>query len=114
MLLEVLQEVQDSVKNVKPDCAIRHCPQGGQGFVEDSLFVVKRHKIFWVVILFNGAVALKEVSPDWLEIFSDIITDSPNIFVIFDKCHKIIQWITHQDKELPDGPAQNAGTKVEY
>jgi hypothetical protein len=114
VLLEVLQEVQDSIKNVKPDYAIRHCPQGGRGFVEDSLFVVKRHKIFWVVILFNGAIAIKEVSPEWLEIFSDIITDSPNIFVEFDRCNKIIEWITHQDKELPDEPAKTGGPTINY
>lgn len=104
VFLDVLQEVQDSVKNVKPDYAPRHCPQGGKGFVEESFFVVKRHRIFWVVILFNGAVAIKEVRPEWLEIFSDIITDSPNIFVVFDKCNKIVEWITHQDKKLPYEP----------
>jgi hypothetical protein len=102
---QVLLEVQDSFKNVRPNCSFRRCPQGGKGFVEDSLFVVKRHRIIWVVILFNGTVATKEVSPEWLEIFSDIVTDSPSVFVEFDRCHKIIEWITHQDKVLPDAPS---------
>ncbi|MHB8124420.1 MAG: hypothetical protein ACYDEJ_02045 [Desulfitobacteriaceae bacterium] len=113
VLLE-LQEVQDSVKCVRPDCVIRHCPHGGKGFIEDSLFIVRRHRIIWVVILFDGAVATKEVSPEWLEIFSDIITDSPSIFVEFDRCHKIVEWITFQDKVLPDGPIKKGVPKVNY
>ena len=97
----LFQEVLDSVKCCKPNCGCRFHGRGGKGFIEDSLFIVRRHRIFWVVILRDGALAFKEVTPEWLEIFSDIITDSPNIFVEFDRCHKIVEWITHQDKVLP-------------
>lgn len=100
--LGLFQEVQDSVKRCKPNCGCTPCPQGGRGFIEDSLFIVKHHKIIWVVILFGGAVAFKEVSPEWMEIFSEVITDSPSIFVEFDRHHKIVEYITHQDKVLPD------------
>ena len=99
--LELFQEVQDSVQRCKPNCDCRHCPQGGRGFIEDSLFIVRRHKIIWTVILFDGAIAFKEVSPEWLRIFSEIIVDSPSIFVEFDRCHKIVEYVTHQDKILP-------------
>ena len=100
--LELFQEVQDWVQQCKPNCSCKHCPQGGQGFIEDSLFIVKNHKIIWAVILVNGTVALKEVSPEWLKIFADIVSDSPSIYVVFDRCHKIVEWITRQDKVFPD------------
>ncbi len=97
----LFQEVADSVKCCRPKCDCRFHGRCGKGFIEDSLFIVKRHKIVWVVILFDGSLAFKEVTPEWLGIFSDIITDSPSIFVEFDRCHKIVEWITHQDKVLP-------------
>ena len=100
--LELFQEVQDSIQRCRPDCGCRPCPQGGRGFIEDSLFIVKNHKIIWAVILFDGAFAFKEVSPEFLEIFSEIIADSPSIFVEFDRCHKIVEWVTHQDKVMPN------------
>jgi len=100
--LELFQQIQDSVQKCKPNCGCRHYPQGGKGFIEDSLFIVRQHKIIWAVILFDGAVAFKEVSPEWLEVFSEIIVDSPSIIVEFDRCHKIVEYITHQDKVLPD------------
>lgn len=100
--LELFQEVQDSVQRCKPNCGCSPCPQGGQGFVEDSLFIVKHHKIIWAVILFDGTVAFKEVTPEFLEVFSEIIADSPSIFVEFDRCHKIVEWVAHQDKVLPN------------
>ena len=100
--LELFQEVQDSVQRCKPKCSCKPCPQGGKGFIEDSLFIVKHHKIIWVVILFDGTIAFKEVSPEWLEVCSEIVVDSPSIFVVFDRCLKIVEWITHQDKVLPD------------
>jgi hypothetical protein len=52
--------------------------------------------------LFDGAIAFKEVPPEWLEIFSEIIVDSPSIFVEFNRAHRIVEWITHQDKVKPD------------
>lgn len=99
--LELFQVVQNSVQQCKPKCGGKICPHGGKGFIEDSLFIVKHHKIIWAVILFDGTLAFKEVSPEWLEIFSEIVTDSPSIFVEFDRCHKIIEWVTHQDKVFP-------------
>lgn len=99
--LKLFQDVQGAAQRCKPNCGCKPCPQGGRGFIEDSLFIVRRHKIIWVVILFDGAVAFKEVSPEWLEIFAEIIMDSPSIFVEFDRCHKIVEFITHQDKVLP-------------
>lgn len=100
--LELFQEVQDSVQRCKPKCGCRCFPQGGRGFIEDSLFIVKHHKIIWAVILFDGAVAFKDVSPEWLEIFAEVIMDSPSIFVEFDRCHKIVEYVAHQDKILPE------------
>lgn len=99
--LELFQEVHDSVRRCKPNCGCQQCPQGGQGDVEDSLFIVKHHKIIWSVILFDGTVAFKEVTPEWLETFSEIVADSLSIFVVYDGCHKIVEWITRQVKVLP-------------
>lgn len=98
----LFQEVVDSVKSCRPKCDCQYHCRGGKGFIEDSLFIVRRHQIFWVVILFDGSLAFKEVTPEWMEIFSEVITDSPSIFVEFDKCHKIVEWISHQDKVLPN------------
>jgi len=100
--LVLFQEVQDSARRCKPSCGCEPRPHGGRGFIEDSLFIVKNHRIIWAVILFDGAVAYKEVSPEWLEVFSEIVVDSPSIFVEFDRCHRIVEYVTHQDKRLPN------------
>jgi len=101
---ELLLEIQGCVKQCKPKWVFCHCPKGGQGFIDDSLFIVRRHKIFWVVQLCKtGAIAFREVSPQFMNIFSEIIVGSPRIFVEFDRHHKIINWMTLQDKEcFPD------------
>ncbi|WP_088228104.1 hypothetical protein [Desulfosporosinus sp. FKB] len=99
--LELFQDIQNSVQKCKPNCNCMPRPQGGRGFVEDSLFIVKNHKIIWAVILFDGAVAFKDVTPEWMEIFSVAIVNSPSIFVEFDRCHKIVEYTLHQDKVLP-------------
>ena len=103
---ELLIEIQGCVKQCKPKWVFCHCPQGGQGLIEDSIFIVRRHKIFWVVQLCKtGSIAFKEVSPQFMDIFSEIIVGSPKIFVEFDRCHRITEWITIQDKECcPDKP----------
>ncbi|KLU67562.1 MULTISPECIES: hypothetical protein [Desulfosporosinus] len=99
--LELFQDIHDSIRKCRPNCNCVPCPQGGLGFVEDSLFIVRNHKIIWAVILFNGAIAFKEVSPEWMQLFSVIIVNSPSIFVEFDRCHKIVEYTSHQDKVLP-------------
>lgn len=99
---EMYNEIEECVKKCKPKWIVCPRPHGGKGFIEDSLFIVRRHKIVWVVILFDGALAYKEFSPEMLEVFSEIITESPSIFVEFDRQHKIVEWITHQDKILPN------------
>lgn len=99
--LELFQEVQESVKQCKPNCCCKPCPEGGEGFVAESLFIVKHHRIVWAVILVDGTVAFKEVEPEWLEIFAEVILDSPTIFVEFDCCHKIVEYVAHQDKVVP-------------
>ncbi len=105
---ELLVEIQGCVKQCKPKWVFCHCPQGGQGLIEDSIFIVRRHKIFWVVQLCKtGAIAFREVSPQFMEIFSEVIVGSPRIFVEFDRCHRITEWITIQDKECyPDKQPQ--------
>ncbi|MDR3601832.1 MAG: hypothetical protein P4L49_15330 [Desulfosporosinus sp.] len=96
---ELLVEIQGCVKQCKPKWVFCPCPQGGQGFIEDSLFIVRRHKIYWVVqFCKTGAIAFKEVSPQFMDIFSEIIIGSPRIYVEFDRCHRITEWITLQDK----------------
>lgn len=110
---ELLLEIQGCVKQCKPKWVFCHCPHGGQGFIEDSLFIVRRHKIFWVVQLCKkGTIAFREVSPQFMDIFSEIIVGSPRIFVEFDWCHKITNWITIQDKECcPDKPLDKSPDK---
>ena len=96
---ELLLEIQGCVKQCKPKWVFCRCPQGGKGLIEDSLFIVRRHKIFWVVQLcITGAIAFKEVSPQFMNIFSEVIVGSTGIFVEFDRCHRITEWITIQDK----------------
>ena len=101
---ELLLEIKGCVKQCKPKWVFCHCPQGGQGLIEDSIFVVRRHKIFWVVQLCKtGAIAFREVSPQFMEIFSEVIVGATRIFVEFDRCHRIKDWITIQDKDCcPD------------
>ena len=101
---ELLLEIQGCVKQCKPKWVFCPCPKGGQGLVEDSLFVVRRHKIFWVVQLCKtGVIAFREVSPQFMEIFSEVIVGATRIFVEFDRCHRIKEWITIQDKDCcPD------------
>lgn len=97
---ELLLEIQGCVKRCKPKWVFCPCPKGGQGLVEDSLFIVRHHKIFWVVQLCNtGAIAFREVSPQFMELFSEAIVGATRIFVEFDRCHRIIEWVTIHDKE---------------
>jgi hypothetical protein len=117
---ELLIEIQGCVKQCKPKWVFCPCPQGGQGLIEDSLFIVRRHKIFWVVQLCRtNAIAFREVSPQFMEIFSEIIVGSPRIFVEFDRCHRITEWIALQDKvcyadKPPQGKSPSTPVQIDF
>jgi len=117
---ELLLEIQGCVKQCKPKWVFCHCPQGGKGLIDDSMFIVRRHKIFWVVQLCKtGAMAFREVSSQFMDIFSEVIVGSPRIFVVFDRCHRIIEWTTIQDKEccpdkLPQGKCSNNFSQADF
>lgn len=102
-ILQEVQEIQDALGQIKPQWAgyyDRHF--AGKGFIAESLFIVQRHRIFWVVTLATPCTfAYKEVSAEWVEVFSTLITNSSEIFVEFDKHHKIRDWVTVQTKQLP-------------
>lgn len=102
-ILQEVQEIQDAIARIKPEWGSFHhgkCHEG-KGFVTESIFVVERHRIFWVVLLNIGTFAFKEVSPEWLEIFGVVITSSPTIFVEFVRHHRIVEWAASQPKVLP-------------
>lgn len=100
---ELLQVVQGIVGKVKPewlDKHERHC--SGEGFVGESIFFVGDHRIVWIVYLPDlGTFAFKEVSAEGLEIFAQLILQSPTIFVEYNKYHRIVEWLTFQPKEAP-------------
>lgn len=101
-ILQEIQEIKDAIGRVKPQWGGytgRYCE--GKGYASESIFIVQRHRIFWVVLLATNTFAYKEVSPEWLETFGTIITASPIIFVEYDKHHKIREWSTIQGKVVP-------------
>lgn len=101
-ILQETQEIQDAITKIKPEWSVYHGKHyEGKGFVKESIFVVQRHRIVWVVLLFSGTFAYKELMPEWLEVFASLVTESPRIFVEYDKYHRIKEWVATQDKVLP-------------
>lgn len=101
-LLQEVQEILNAIGQIKPGGVSSYGKHfAGEGFVTESLFIVQRHRIFWVVLLGIGTFAFKEVSAEWVEMFDDLVTNSPWIFVKFDRHHRIKEWVVIQPKEVP-------------
>ncbi len=99
----LLQEVEELVTKVKPQwCRKPWHRHGGKGFVEDSLFVIGHCRIIWLVILADGHVAYKLLSPEGLELYQELILDSPVIFVEYDCDHQIKEFVAAQEKVVPE------------
>lgn len=99
------QEILEYVQNLKPDWAVaqgeRH--KGGFGFVQESIFSFHCGRALWIVLLCDlETVAFKEVSAEWLEAVSNVVLSSPEIFVEFDRCHRIVEWAALQQKTAPE------------
>jgi len=96
------EKMKDLIRRMKPGWnTTRGFVDGGEDFVDESIFSFSHDGNFWLVITCGGTFAWKEVSSQWVEIFSNLILQSPRVFVEFDFNHKIINWRVLQDKECP-------------
>lgn len=98
-----LTEISEFVEKTDPQFSARGAQAcDGEGFVQESIFFVKKNQIIWIVKLsWPRTFAFKKVSPEFLEVLSEIIVDSPKIFVEFNRHHKIIAWAAIQEKLYP-------------
>ncbi|MFZ5645040.1 MAG: hypothetical protein ACOY46_15785 [Bacillota bacterium] len=96
----LIDEALRLVSQMRPDLkATRDLCDCGGGFVEESVFSFSKNCCLWVVILCNtGQFAFKEITPDWIKTYSNLILSSPEVFVEFDINHKICAWAVEQDK----------------
>ncbi len=102
-----LQEILDVVNKVKPGWAMPQDAQGmhhrgGEGFVRESIFTVHRGCGLWIALLCDcDTFACKEVSPDWIHFFADLIMDADMVFVEFDRHHRIKEWAVFEEHDCP-------------
>jgi hypothetical protein len=99
----LLEDICKIANKVKPNVRmIPGCIDGGKGFVEESIFAFSKSGSFWIVVLCEtGRVAFKKVTPEWIQAFSNLILSSPEVFVVFDSKHHIVEWAVAQDKTCP-------------
>lgn len=101
-------ELLEKVQQITQDLGTKWCNHSddceGSGFVEDSVFFVRHGLILWIVVLCDSKVAYIEFTPLALENYSKVILESPSIFVKYNKCHKIEDFVGFQDKKCHDCP----------
>lgn len=98
--IELLKEVKVIAKGIDPQWCNSFEDCEGEGFVDDSIFFVRHGGlVLWIVSLFDGQIAFKELYPEVLENLEDIILESPRIFVKFNRCHRIEEFAAIQEKE---------------
>ncbi len=102
-----LQEVLDLVNELKPSWAMPQDAQGmhhrgGKGFVRESIFAFHKGCGLWIALLAECDVfAYKEVSPDWIHYFGDLLMDADMLFVEYDRHHRIREWAVFEEYEVP-------------
>ncbi|RJQ27223.1 MAG: hypothetical protein C4589_08780 [Peptococcaceae bacterium] len=95
---EVIKRLSDLLPGLKK-AKVSKKSEPGCGWVSKSFFVAEDNKIFWVVLLTEPETfALLEVSPLWLQYFAELVLESPHIFVCWNNLHKIVFWVTAQEK----------------
>jgi len=99
-ILEVLENFKEQPKAYNFDFDPGKEGASGSGFVTDSFFVATKRGIFWIVRLKGGNFAFMKVTPDWIKFYANIILLSPEIFVEFNKFHRIVLWVAEQDKVI--------------
>lgn len=98
----LLKEVQEIIEKLKPEwgSGLSHCHKDSD-FVRESIFVVGHCRIIWIVLLAHGGFAYKLISAEGLELYEELILESPQIFVEFDRCFQILKFLAAQDKVVP-------------
>jgi len=102
----LLEEAKKIASQLKPGYKTRDLLDCGSGFVEESILSFSKDSCLWVAILcVTGYFAFKEVTPQWVEAYSNLILLSPQVYVEFDINHKIIAWAVVQEKFCDDDTA---------
>ena len=108
---ELLEQVKEITQGMEKKWCNHSDGCEGSGFVEDSVFFVRPNLILWIVVLCDDKVAFIEFSPDTLANFSEVIMESPRIFVKFNKCHKIEDFFAFQKKKCHECPPKDHDDK---
>ena len=100
---QAYHDIKNCVANLKPDWKIKDDKCGcGHGFVDESAFTFSKCSNLWIVYLCETRdFAFKEVDCEWIESFSNLILESPQVFVEFDINHHITAWTAIQEKKCP-------------
>ncbi|MHB1418168.1 MAG: hypothetical protein ACYCX4_01060 [Bacillota bacterium] len=99
-----MQEVLEILRKIKPnwqdDTRGFEC---GSSKVRESIFAFGHHfgHYYWITLLYECPfIAFKQITPAWIQAYSNLILASPEVFVEYDKCRRIVEWATAQDKKV--------------
>lgn len=106
----IVKEVLKVIKDLRPNWNVAqassysygHGYAHGRGFVSESILAFSEHGSFWVCLICDTEdYAYKEISPGWVDYYSNLVLTAPEIWVEFDRCHRIVKWAVMQDKVCP-------------
>lgn len=95
-----LEEVLKILGKLKPHFKMTRHLESGSGLVSESYFTFSHSEnYYWIVILCGtGTFAFKEITPEWIKFYSNLILQSPKVYVEWDINHYITDWAVGQYK----------------
>ncbi|OPY56180.1 MAG: hypothetical protein A4E55_02201 [Pelotomaculum sp. PtaU1.Bin035] len=95
-----LEEVSEILSKLRPQFRMDRGCKTGNGKVGESIFAFSpKGRYYWVVIVCGtGSFAYKHITPEWIEIYSNLILLSSEVFVEWNINHYITNWAVEQDK----------------
>lgn len=90
------------LKKLKPQLNLdRHGHKDcGSGWVRESYFTFSHcGKYYWIAILCAPETfAFKQITPEWVNLYSNLLLSSPEVYIEWDRCHQITDWTVKQSK----------------
>lgn len=75
--------------------------ESGSGVVLDSFFTFSKKASYWIVIVgceYGRTFAFLPIAPDWIQVYAQLILQSPELFVTWDVTRRITSWVAEQTK----------------
>lgn len=99
-MVDDVREIIDRIKSDRKQDLQAETFDCMEGFATESFFAFGRRCYYWIVFV-NNTFAFMRVSADWIEIYSNVVLESPEIFVEYHCDHRIKAWAAVQTKETP-------------